>query len=84
MCIGRSLWGKGRSYLEASIAIRPMPENYLQLAMLLEEHMDEAELAQENYRQGLHLLAGDCGEEALEKTGTDFHRETPQPHLKVV
>jgi HemY protein len=84
MCVGRSLWGKARSYFEASIAIKPMPESYLQLAMLLEEHMSEPELAQENYRQGLHLLVGDYGKEALEKTGKDFHRESPQPHLKVV
>jgi HemY protein len=84
MCVGRGLWGKARSYFEASIAISPIPQTYLHLAMLLEEHMDEAGLAQENYRQGLHLLVGDCGEEALEKTGTDFHRESPQPHLKVV
>ncbi len=84
MCVGRSLWGKARNYFEASIAISPMPESFLQLAMLLEEHMNEPELAQENYRQGLHLLVGDYGDEALEKTGKDFHRESPQPHLKVV
>ncbi|MCG6938866.1 MAG: hypothetical protein LJE83_11940, partial [Gammaproteobacteria bacterium] len=28
MCITRTLWGKARNYLEASIAINPMPENY--------------------------------------------------------
>lgn len=84
MCVGRALWGKARSYLEASIAISPMPETYLQLAMLLEEHMNEPEQAQENYRQGLHLLVGDCGEAAQEKPGADVHHETPQPHLKVV
>ena len=56
-----------------------MPENYLRLARLLEEHMDEPAAAQEYYRQGLHLLAGDYGEDVLRK---DFERETPQ--LKVV
>ena len=75
MCISRSLWGKARNYLEASISIRPMPENYLRLARLLEEHMDEPVAAQEYYRQGLHLLAGDYGEDVLRK---DFERETPQ------
>jgi HemY protein len=75
MCISRSLWGKARNYLEASISIRPMPENYLRLARLLEEHMDEPAAAQEYYRQGLHLLAGDYGEDVLRK---DFERETPQ------
>ena len=75
MCISRSLWGKARNYLEASISIRPMPENYLKLARLLEEHMNEPVAAQEYYRQGLHLLAGDYGEDVLSK---DFERETPQ------
>lgn len=78
MCISRSLWGKARSYLEASIAINPMPENYLKLARLLEEHMEESAAAQEYYRQGLHLLAGDYGEEVLNKEAHDFERETPQ------
>lgn len=75
MCMSRTLWGKARNYLEASISIRPMPENYLKLARLLEEHMEEPAAAQEYYRQGLHLLAGDYGEEVLSK---DFERETPQ------
>lgn len=75
MCMTRSLWGKARNYLEASISIRPMPENYLKLARLLEEHMSEPAAAQEYYRQGLHLLAGDYGEDVLSK---DFERETPQ------
>lgn len=75
MCMSRTLWGKARNYLEASVSIRPMPENYLKLARLLEEHMEEPAAAQEYYRQGLHLLAGDYGEEVLSK---DFERETPQ------
>ena len=78
MCMSRSLWGKAKNYLEASIAINPMPENYLKLARLLEEHMDEPAAAQEYYRQGLHLLAGDYGLEVLEKTARDFERESPQ------
>lgn len=82
MCISRSLWGKARNYLEASISINPMPENYLKLARLLEEHMEDRVAAQEYYRQGLHLLAGDFGEDALNKEAHDFERETPT--LKIV
>lgn len=82
MCISRSLWGKARNYLEASIAIDPMPENYLKLARLLEENMNETAAAQEYYRQGLHLLAGDYGDEILDRNLRDFERETPQ--LKIV
>ncbi len=82
MCISLSLWGKAKNYLEASISINPMPENYLKLARLLEEHMEEPAAAQEYYRQGLHLLAGDYGVEILEKKANDFERELPP--LKIV
>lgn len=82
MCTTRSLWGKAKNYLEASISIKPMPENYLKLARLLEEHMSEPATAQEYYRQGLHLLAGDYGDAMLDKDAHDFERETPQ--LKIV
>lgn len=79
MCMSLSLWGKARSYLEASISIEPMPEIYLILARLLEENMNDPEAAQEYYRQGLHLLAGHYGEEILDHS---FNAETPQ--LKIV
>ena len=82
ICISRSFWGKASSYLESSISINPMPENYLKLARLLEENMDEAEAAQEYYRQGLHLLAGDYSSGLLQKETHDLEHETPQ--LKIV
>ncbi len=78
MCTSLSLWGKAKSYLEASLAVNPIPQNFLRLARLLEEHMAEPAAAQEYYRQGLHLLAGDYGEEVLNKAAQDFARETPQ------
>ena len=49
------LWGKARSYLEASINARPDAESYRLLAGLLEQ-LDEPEQAAECYRQGLKLL----------------------------
>ena len=49
------LWGKARSYLEASINARPDAESYRLLAGLLEQ-LDEPEQAAECYRQGLRLL----------------------------
>lgn len=79
MCISCSLWGKAKNYLEVSISINPMPENYLKLARLLEEHMNEVDAAQEYYRQGLHLLAGDFNGDSLEKTKPLLlNDETPQ------
>ncbi len=77
MCSSHSLWGKARSFLEASISINPMPESYLILARLLEEHMNEPIAAQECYRQGLLLLAGDCTEKVLTKNTNNFEHETP-------
>jgi len=82
MCTSLSLWGKAKNYLEISIAIKPMPQNYLKLARLLEEHMAEKDAAQEYYRLGLHLLAGDYAEEAINKNVHDFEHEIPQ--LKIV
>ncbi len=82
ICATLSLWGKAKSYLEASIAIKPMPQNYLKLARLLEENMAEPVAAQEYYRKGLHLIAGDFAEEVLHKEAHDFEHETPQ--LKIV
>ncbi len=84
ICISRSLWGKARNYLEASIAISPMPENYLRLARLLEENMNDQTPAQEYYRQGLHLLAGDYNDDILEKNNFDFDYVTETPQLKIV
>jgi len=48
------LWGKARSYLEASISHQPTPEAYRLLATLLEQ-IDEPEKAAECYRKGLAL-----------------------------
>jgi HemY protein len=82
MCYSLSLWGKAKNYLEASIAINPMPENYLKLARLLEEHMEEAVAAQEYYRQGLHLLVGEHYEGTNEKNNSEADDVLPQ--LKIV
>ena len=57
-CLSKKLWGKARSHLEASLAINAMPETYLKLAQLLEQHMDEAKQAQVYYQQGLECLVG--------------------------
>ena len=51
------LWGKARSYLEASISIAPSPESYQQLGLLLES-MGETDKAVECFRSGLGLASG--------------------------
>ena len=48
------LWGKGRSYLEASISIAPTAESYQQLGLLL-ERLGETDKAMQCFRDGLCL-----------------------------
>lgn len=48
------LWGKARSYLEASIAIRPSAQAYQELGVLLEQ-LGETDNALASYRTGLEL-----------------------------
>ena len=48
------LWGKARSYLEASIGHREMPETYKELGLLM-EYLNENSLASEYFRKGLLL-----------------------------
>ena len=49
------LWGKARSYLEASINIEPQPATYNELGALLEQ-MDEPDMAMSCYRSGLAMV----------------------------
>lgn len=51
------LWGKARSYFEASLGMEPLPETYRELGALLEQ-MDEHELARECFRKGLDGALG--------------------------
>lgn len=74
LCIRAKLWGKGRSYLESSLGIKPLSETYLLLAELMEQHMNEAEKAQKFYKLGLKLAV----EESLEQTRTSATSNPPQ------
>jgi HemY protein len=52
-----SLWGKARSYLEASIGIKPTTEAYCELGRLL-ERMGESDEALNAYRSGMAVAVG--------------------------
>lgn len=52
LCLRQELWGKARSYLEASLAIAPDSHAHLALARLL-ERLGEAEAAYRHYRLSL-------------------------------
>ena len=58
LSLQNKLWGKARSYLEASIAIEPTPESYQQLGLLL-DRMGEPEKAMECFRAGLGLASSE-------------------------
>ncbi len=53
-CVRCELWGKARSYLESSIAIRPMPEAYRELGQLMIK-LDERDAATTAFAKGLTL-----------------------------
>lgn len=54
LAMRRELWGKARSYLEASLGNHETPETYRELGQLLDQ-LNETELAAECYRKGLLL-----------------------------
>ena len=54
LCARSNLWGKARSYIEASTHIKPSPEAYLALAELAQGH-GELEKAAQFYQKGLQL-----------------------------
>lgn len=57
LSVRNQLWGKGRSYLEASLAIEPQAETYRELGALL-ERLNKPAAALECYRKALTLVPG--------------------------
>jgi HemY protein len=57
ICARGRLWGKARSYLEASLAIEQRAETYSVLSDMLYE-LDDHETAAQCARSGLHLATG--------------------------
>lgn len=57
LCMHQELWGKARSYLEASLAVEPSHSAYVQLGRLL-ERIGKPEEASQAYRRGLDLTLG--------------------------
>ena len=76
LCLKNKLWGKARTYLEASLSINPMAETYMHLAMLLEDKMQEPVKAQQLYQQGLKL-AVKCGVTTEPVMPTSFNDTQP-------
>lgn len=58
LALQNQLWGKARSYLEASLGAEQRAETYCELGSLLSQ-LDEEERAAECYRKGLELNVGE-------------------------
>ena len=65
MSLRNRLWGKARSYLEASIGALPTAAAYRELGVLL-ERMGESDEAIRCYRSGLGFFLGPVSAAALE------------------
>lgn len=53
-CVRHQLWGKARSYFEASLAIRAVPETYRALGQLMAQ-VGEAQSASRAFERGLSM-----------------------------
>ena len=88
LCISAKLWGKGRSYLESSLGIKPMSETYFLLAQLLEQEMEEPLKAQQFYKTGLQLAVEESIEQADFDSATGAlqitDRSSSSPVLRVI
>lgn len=67
LCVRNKLWGKARSYLESSLAIRPSPETYHELGQLM-LMVGEQESASEAFQRGLTLRYAGTEVPRLERT----------------
>ena len=63
LCMQQELWGKARSYLEASLAVGPSHTAYVEFGNLL-DRIGEPEEASQVYRKGLELALGQLEEYA--------------------
>ncbi len=57
ICLLNQLWGKARSYFEASMGIKPMAETCCELGNLLQQ-LGEKEEAANYFRKGLEITSG--------------------------
>ena len=75
VCLRNQLWGKARSYLESSLAIRPIPAAYNELGQLMLK-TGEPDAATAAFQQGLSLIHGTT------LTVPKLKADTPDPSQK--
>jgi HemY protein len=79
LCLHDKLWGKARSYLEASLGMDARAETCCELGNLLHQ-LGEKDEAAAYYRQGLELASG----ESCTRIIVTNHSDTLHPHNQVV
>ncbi len=84
ICLHNKLWGKARSYLEASLGTEVRAETCCELGNLLRQ-MGETEQAAAYFRQGLeHISGGSCTHAIVSRHTDALHPEhTPHPPAEV-
>lgn len=80
LCLHNKLWGKARSYLEASIGISPKVEAYQELGMLLEQ-MDEPDKALACFRTGLGLERRETSRALTGVNRLVLNHQPPRPRV---
>ncbi len=79
LALRSQLWGKARSYLEASVDNDARPESYCELGNLLHQ-LGEAEKAERCFRRGLELtVGGDCTDFTIEHRAAQNGDGTERP-----
>ena len=78
LCMQQELWGKARSYLEASLAIEPSHTAYVQLGKLL-ERIGKPEEASRCYRRGLELALASSRKALAADAGSPYNYDLDQP-----
>jgi len=72
------LWGKARSYLETSLAIRPAPETYRALGQLM-TRVGESQSASKAYERGLAMAAESSPAKATPASQARLPAAPPKP-----
>lgn len=71
LCVSNRLWGKARSYFEQCTEYDKSPELFYELAQLLQNQLNEPELASNYHRLGLGLAA--------DQASVDEHKRLESP-----
>lgn len=76
ICLYNQLWGKARSYLEASLGMEPRAETYCELGNLVRQ-LGEMEKAAEYFHQGLDLACSEHCTQFVVPAHDSFHPPPP-------